>query len=358
MVLGPILKLINGPTVADAVADPASELSKLAISEKDDAKLIEEVFVRFLARKPHENEKKLGLEALKAATADQAKAVETLADYEKKLPEKQAAWEVSLGKPVVWQPLDPSDLKSAAGATLAKQDDKSIVATGNLAKDVYTIVAPAELKGITGIRLEALPDSALKDGGPGRAPNGNFVVSELKVTIAYKSDPAQSMAVELANGSADFSQDNWHVAGAIDGNDQTGWAIMPQFGKAHEAIFETKTDAGHDDGSLLTITISQQYPDGKHLLGKFRLSVTDGTRPLTRAKLPEAVAAALAVPKVQRTPEQAAAIAAHYRSLDADFARLTAAVQSAADQAKNARALGIQDLAWALINSPAFLFNR
>jgi len=109
---------------------------------------------------------------------------------------------------------------------------------------------------------------------------------------------------------------------------------------------------------VLTISISQQYPDGKHLLGKFRLSVTDGTRPLTRAKLPEAVAAALAVPKDQRTPEQAAAIAAHYRSLDADLTRLTAAVKSAADQAKNARALGIQDLAWALINSPAFLFNR
>jgi len=28
------------------------------------------------------------------------------------------------------------------------------------------------------------------------------------------------------------------------------------------------------------------------------------------------------------------------------------------DQMKNARAVGIQDLAWALINNPAFLFNR
>src|SRR4029453_7362326 len=67
MVLGPILKLINGPTVAEALADPASELSKLAISEKDDAKLIEEVFVRFLARKPSDDELKLGLDALTAA---------------------------------------------------------------------------------------------------------------------------------------------------------------------------------------------------------------------------------------------------------------------------------------------------
>jgi len=208
------------------------------------------------------------------------------------------------------------------------------------------------------LKLEALPDASLAASGPGRAPNGNFVVSELKVTIAAKSDPSQTQPLALENASADFSQDNMHVASAVDGNDETGWAISPQFGKLHEAIFETKDDAGHDGGSVLTITISQQYPDGKHLLGKFRLSVTDGTRPLTRPKLPDAVTAALAVPKDQRTDERAAAIAAHYRSLDSELTRLAAEVKTAADQMKNARALGIQDLAWALINNPAFLFNR
>jgi hypothetical protein len=259
---------------------------------------------------------------------------------------------------VVWQPLDPTELKSAAGATLMKQEDKSIVATGKLAKDVYTIVAPVDVKEITGIKLEALPDAALAASGPGRGQNGNFVVSELKVTIAPKDDPAQLRPVELANASADFSQENWHVAGAIDGNDETGWAIMPQFGKAHEAIFETKADVGHAGGSVLTITISQQYRDGKHLLGKLRLSITDGTRPLTRPKLLEAVAAALAVPKGERSPEQIAVLAAHYRTLDPELARLSSDVQKAADQMKNARSIGVQDLAWALINSPAFLFNR
>jgi hypothetical protein len=358
MVLGPILKLINGPTVAEALTDSASELNKLVSSEKDDTKLIEEVFVRFLARKPHENELKLGLEALQAATEDHAKAQAALAEFEKQIPEKQAAWEASLGKPVVWQPLDSTELKSTAGATLTKQDDKSILATGPLAKDVYTIVAPVELKSITGLKLEALADSSLPAHGPGRAPNGNFVVNELTLSIANKSDPSQSEAVVLENASADFSQDNYAAAGAIDGNDQTGWAVSPHFGKSHEAIFETKDDVGHDGGSIVTVTISQQYTDGKHLLGKFRLSVTDGSRPLARPKLPDAIAAALAVPKDQRTDEQRAAIAAHYRTLDSDLARLTAAVKTAADQSANARALGIQDLGWALINSPAFLFNR
>src|SRR5207248_3468440 len=140
---------------------------------------------------------------------------------------------------------------------------------------------------------------------PCRATNGNFVVKDLKATLAPKGDPSQSTLVELQNAAADFNPDSFHVGGAIDGNDETGWAVSPQFGKPHEAVFETKNDVGAEGGSLLTITISQQYMDGKHLLGKFRLSVTDGPRPLSRAKLPEAIAAALAVPKDERTPEQA-----------------------------------------------------
>src|SRR5205823_6428839 len=84
------------------------------------------------------------------------------------------------------------------------------------------------------------------------SPNGNFVVSEIKIAIAPKDDPSKTQAVELQNPSADFSQESWPVASAIDGNDQTGWAIMPQFGKPHEAIFESKEDAGFDGGAILT----------------------------------------------------------------------------------------------------------
>jgi hypothetical protein len=201
-------------------------------------------------------------------------------------------------------------------------------------------------------------DAALPAGGPGRATNGNFVLSELKLSAAPKSDPSKAEPVALQNASADFSQDNWHVAGAIDGSEDTGWAVMPEFGKTHTAIFETKADIAHDGGSLLTLTLSQQYPDGTHLLGKFRISVTDAMRPVMGSKLPEGIAAALAVPADKRTPEQVAALAAHYRPLDEELTRLTAEVGKAADAAKNARQIGVQDLAWALINSPAFLFNR
>jgi len=64
------------------------------------------------------------------------------------------------------------------------------------------------------------------------------------------------------------------VVGAIDGNEGTGWATSPQFGKDNVAIFETKADVDAAGGKVLTFAMSQQFTDGMHLLGKFRISVT------------------------------------------------------------------------------------
>src|SRR5205823_9541012 len=78
MVLGPIMKLVNGPTVADAIGDPASELTKLVAGQPDDAKLLDEVFLRFVARLPSEQERRLGVEAMQAAGAGHEKLVAAL----------------------------------------------------------------------------------------------------------------------------------------------------------------------------------------------------------------------------------------------------------------------------------------
>ena len=44
------MALVSGPTLADAIADPANELTKLVATQSDDAKLIDELFVRILNR--------------------------------------------------------------------------------------------------------------------------------------------------------------------------------------------------------------------------------------------------------------------------------------------------------------------
>jgi hypothetical protein len=44
--LGPVMALISGPTVDSAISDPANALAKLAASEMDDTRLVDEIFLR------------------------------------------------------------------------------------------------------------------------------------------------------------------------------------------------------------------------------------------------------------------------------------------------------------------------
>ncbi|HEV2968479.1 MAG TPA: DUF1553 domain-containing protein, partial [Pirellulales bacterium] len=358
MMLGQALNLINGPTIAGAINEPSNSLTQLVASEKDDARLVEELFLRILCRPPLEREMVAGIDTLNTFEGDHAKLVAELTAYEKTLAAKQAEWEKRLSVPV-WTPLEIGIAKSAAGATLSQEADLSVFASGKLAKDTYTLVAATELVGITAIRLEALTDPRLPHNGPGRAPgNGNQVLSELRLTMAPNNDPAKAKPVTLQNAQADYNQPGWHVSGAIDGNLATGWALDGQTSKNHVAVFECKEDIGAAGGSLLIFTLDQQFGDGQHELGKFRLLVTTSKRPIGLAPLPENVAKILAVPAENRGEEQKSDVAAYYRSIDGELARLTQAVAQHSNDRANSRLLGAQDLAWALINSPAFLFNR
>ena len=89
-----------------------------------------------------------------------------------------------------------ASFSSANGQTLTEQPDFSLLASGtNPSTDTLTLTAPTSLTGITGIRLEMLPDASLPSNGPGRAPNGNFVVSELTVSITAVPEPGDYAAV-------------------------------------------------------------------------------------------------------------------------------------------------------------------
>jgi hypothetical protein len=357
MLLAPVLKLVNGPTVADAIADGGNAITKLVADESDDAKVVEELYLRFLGRRPTEAEIKLGIDAIQFVDEDLPRAKAELAAYETTMSAKQAVWEKSVG-PIAWTVVEPVEMKSAAGATFAKQPDGSILVGGNLTKDTYTIIVDTNVANITGVRLEALTDGSLPASGPGRAQNGNFVLSELSLSAEKKSSPEGSFVVPLENAQADFNQNGFVPAGAIDGSLDTGWAIHPQMGKNHVLVAETNETIANEDGWLLGFTLVQNYVDGKHALGKFRLSVTSSRRPLRLEGLPENIAAIVATPASDRSEEQRTTLAGYFRSLDGELPRLAKAVADAESQSKNRRLVGAQDLAWALINSPAFLFNR
>jgi hypothetical protein len=358
VVLGPIMKLINGPTVNDALVDPHNALAQLVASEPDDGRLIEEVFLRFLGRRPSERERELGRASLDAARDDERVARERLDAHKQKLVDQLPRWEAGLPRPVQWTVMGDLELASTAGATLQQDSSGVVSVTGTRAKDTYELRGTTSLGRLTGLRLEALPDASLPSGGPGRADNGNFVVNELQLFVQSPAEGQSPMPVAWGNPHADFSQDGWSVHAAIDGQEQSGWAVMPRFNEPHVATFETAEEVTLPANSTLLIKLVQTFHDGSHALGKFRLSITDAAPPLTGPRLPAEIAAVIATPADERTDAQHQQLKDYYFQQDAEHQRLTAVLAMATAQAKQARLTGVQDLGWALINTPAFLFNR
>src|SRR5262249_7161974 len=148
-----------------------------------------------------------------------------LAKYDHALLAKLPEFERQNASQTEWVPLNPTKLVATNKAKLTKDADLAIFASGPNGKGDYVITAETNLRNITGIRLEVLADKRLPQNGPGRAPNGNFVVSEFEVMAGPAKAP-QLQPVGLHNARADFSQQDFDVSKAIDGKvaeNLNGW---------------------------------------------------------------------------------------------------------------------------------------
>ena len=237
----------------------------------------------------------------------------------------QSEWEK---QQVVWSVLKPTTATAASETTLQVKPDQTILASGKSpATEVYTITIHDPPAGITGLRLEVLPDDSLPRKGPGRASNGNFVVTEFTAQFrAAGQDEAKSVA--LQNPTATYEQTGaadqnpykkWAIAAAIDGDAKGagwGWAVMEQVGQPHSAVFETSDNIVGGAGSVLTITIAQRHENPQHTLGKFRLAATQTPRPLKAGSaVPAPISAILNLAADQRTEANQRELATYYRSI-------------------------------------------
>jgi hypothetical protein len=141
----------------------------------------------------------------------------------------------------------------------------------------------------------------------------------------------------------------------IDNNPGTGWAILPRFGQPTSALFEVKEAIVNEKGTTFTIKFSQQFGQ-KHTIGKFRVSATSDKEPKLADGVPANIRNLLAIAPDKRTDAQKTALRNYHRSRDAELQRLAALIAVPPPQDK--RVTGAQDLAWALINTPDFLFNH
>ena len=356
VVLGPIIKLVNGETVASALTQPNSALNQMAAAEMDDSKVVDNVFLRFLGRHPTPQEAEVALESLQQPGRDLAEYEAKLTAFESgPLKERIKSWAESLVVEPKWDAINWNDASSTAGAMMTLNDDGSFLVSGNKHFDKY--VMRTKVKQLSALRLEVLPDPSLPQQGPGRASDGNFVLSEFVVKAARADKPMDTVVIPLMEPQADFSQAGWEVKGAIDGNTGSGWGVSPQFGKPHEAIFLLSEALSGDSEWIVTIEMDQQFPSKEHSIGKFRLTMSQQMGKFVQG-LDAALVAAIKTPAEGRTDDQWQALKKAYEPLDDEWKSLRETVAQVRFESQNRRSVGVQDLAWALMNSPAFLFNR
>ncbi len=237
------------------------------------------------------------------------------------LDEAQAAWEKSelsrlAEDRVEWTPLKYQEIKSKGGAVLTELEDHSLRASGpNPDTDTYTFLALAAVPQATALQLEALPDDALAANGPGRSGNGNFALTGVNVEAGPLNDPGTLKPVPLASVKADFEQDTFPAALALSNTPaKGGWAVYPQLGKPHAAVFQFAQPVPYIGGSWMKITLSFKSRFKQHTLGRFRLSATAAKDPNRSSKPPSSIIATIAIQPEKRTADQARELRNHYRT--------------------------------------------
>jgi hypothetical protein len=211
-------------------------------------------------------------------------------------------------KPAKWTTLDPEVFVASGGAHLTKEADLSLFAGGPVAdQENYTVSGAVDLKQVTAIRVDVLKDKRHPLGGPGRAGNGNLHLTEVELKW-FPADAKAPVPLTISQASADFDQVGWTAAHAIDGNLTTGWAIHPAINQSHHTIFELSTPLPITKRGKLAITLKQLHPP-KHLIGRFKISVTDADPKTVRA-FPAKAAEGLQKSPDQRSQEETTILAA------------------------------------------------
>jgi hypothetical protein len=213
-----------------------------------------------------------------------------------------------------WKILEVRKPRSIGGAKLALRGPGSILASGkNPPTDTHVMEIVAPAGGLAVLRLEALPADGLPGRGPGRASNGNFVLTEIK---ARKAGDAAAPLLPFKSARATFEQTGasagnpwgrWVAEAAID-NDAKGpgwgWAIMEEAGQANAAEFTLATPV--PAGTVLEVSLVQNHPNPAHTLGSYRLmGASQAVESLVRPQSQDIVTILAKEPK-SRTPDEVA----------------------------------------------------
>lgn len=262
----------------------------------------------------------------------------TLTDEDRRallVEEKFSAWLKDVTpKATRWTILKPLSVASKNHVSFVSLDDGSILARGdNPNKDTYEVSFLTRMENITAIRIEALPHESLPGHGPGRGTvlaEGDFFLSEIQVETAQGNGAEEPKSVALQNPSHDYAAKDRGAALALDGKLDTGWSIKGREGRAHAAVFEFARPVSLTTDTVLNVRLIQQFIHN-HILGRFRISVTQDPLPVRAVQGNAQIENILLVPRPMRTRAQRDELKRFYLSIAPELKEVRNEIQKKRD---------------------------
>ncbi|MGY8771489.1 MAG: PSD1 and planctomycete cytochrome C domain-containing protein [Pirellulales bacterium] len=272
------------------------------------------------------------LKQIEKLTAKLKEVEKTLAEFKKNNGNQLESWAKTLTQsPATWASLKPVTAESKHASILDVAEDGAVFVTGeNKFSDVYTLnFTPADSK-ISAIRLEVLPHDKLVSKGPGRANNGNFVLDYISARLISDDKDQKPIELKLESAQSDFAQKGWEPTHALKQNDKKGWAVSPQIGKRHLAVFSFAEPIAIPEGYQLQITLDQTYEGSfAHNLGHFRIATSSSELPIPLDSISQAILDIAKLPIKKRTADQKKQLKTEFDKSNPETKKLEDAVAAA-----------------------------
>jgi mono/diheme cytochrome c family protein len=175
--------------------------------------------------------------------------------------------------PLAEEPLEVLEIMSSEGLGKAEKVGSDLLLRAGPERDHYTVTARAKVQEITGFKLWVLPDDALPGKGPGRGPDGKFVLTGFRAYLACEGQADEP--IELHRAQADYTEKGFEAEAALSGKgDKSGWSAGDKSGQQHWIQFRTRAPVRLGTGRL-RIVLDQQFGEGR-AIGRFRLAALTG----------------------------------------------------------------------------------
>ncbi len=179
-----------------------------------------------------------------------------------------------------WQ-IVQGTVTSTSGTVFQSQADGSLLATGDRpVKDQFKVAFVLPAGRYSSLQIEALADPSLPHQGPGRGDNGNFSLTDIRLSAA----DGATQPPRFVDAAATFEQNNTSLSArsSIDDDpDNSGWAVDGRIGSSQAAAFTLADDLVLTGNQAFVLELKFNHGSPRHTIGRLRVSTSalPGTPP-------------------------------------------------------------------------------